>query len=70
MLTVTEDRTLQIRVAKDDGPRPGWLFEPQEGKAAAVVASPLGGADAVAATVEPEGGSPRPITASVLKAEL
>lgn len=70
MPPVPEGQTFQIWVIEDDIPRPSGLFEPEEGMVTAVVGNPLRGADAVAVTAEPDGGSPAPTTAPVLKAEL
>ena len=70
MPPVPEDNTLQIWVIKDDVPRPSGLFDPNQDAAAAVVEVPIEGADAIAITVEPEGGSPQPTTDPMLSAKL
>ena len=70
MPPVLEHKTYQIWVIKDEVPEPGGLFEPEGGPVAAVVKKPLQGADAVAVTVEPEGGSKRPTGEPVLVAEV
>ena len=70
MPPVPEGKTYQIWVIEDDVPKPSGLFEPADGTVATVVETPLKGADAVAVTVEPEGGSPQPTTDPVLAAEV
>lgn len=70
MPPVPEGQTFQIWVIEDSIPRPSGLFEPKDGMVTAVVENPLRGADAVAVTAEPDGGSPAPTTAPVLRAEL
>ncbi len=70
MPSVPEGRTFQIWVIEDDIPRPSGLFEPEDGAVAAVVESRLRGAEAIAVTAEPDGGSPKPSTDPVLRAEL
>ena len=66
MPPVPEGKTYQIWVIKGDTPRPSGLFEPKGGSIAAVVENPVEGADAVAVTVEPEGGSKKPTTDPML----
>jgi anti-sigma-K factor RskA len=61
-----EGKTYQIWVIKGDTPQPSGLFEPKGDSIAAVVKNPVEGADAVAVTVEPEGGSKRPTTDPML----
>jgi anti-sigma-K factor RskA len=68
MPPVPEGKTFQIWVIEGNVARPSGLFEPKD--ETAVVESPLEGADAIAVTVEPEGGSPEPTTDPILKAEL
>ena len=70
MPPVPEGKTYQIWVIKGDTPRPSGLFEPKGGSIAAVVEKPVEGADAVAVTVEPEGGSPKPTTEPMLVGEV
>ncbi len=70
MPPLPEGQTYQIWVIEDDTPEPSGLFEPADGPVAAVVESPLEGADAVAVTVEPEGGSPQPTSDPMLVAEV
>ena len=61
-----EGKTYQIWVIKGDTPKPSGLFEPKGDSIAAVVENPVEGADAVAVTVEPEGGSRKPTTDPML----
>jgi anti-sigma-K factor RskA len=61
-----EGKTYQIWVIKGDTPKPSGLFEPKGDSIAAVVETPVEGADAVAVTVEPEGGSKKPTTDPML----
>jgi anti-sigma-K factor RskA len=65
-----EGKTYQIWVIKGDTPQPSGLFEPKGGSIAAVVENPVEGADAVAVTVEPEGGSKEPTTDPMLVGEV
>jgi anti-sigma-K factor RskA len=66
MPPVPEGKTYQIWVIKGDTPQPSGLFEPRGDSVAAVVENPVEGADAVAVTVEPEGGSKKPTTDPML----
>ncbi len=61
-----EGKTYEIWVIKGDTPKPSGLFEPKGDSIAAVVENPVKGADAVAVTVEPEGGSKKPTTDPML----
>ena len=70
MPPVPKDRTFQIWIIDDDVPKPSGLFETREDPVATVIDQPLNGADAVAVSVEPEGGSPKPTTAPMLTAKL
>ena len=70
MPPVPEGKTYQIWVIENDVPQPSGLFEPSEGSVAAVVKHPLDNAEAVAVTVEPEGGSPEPTSDPILAAKL
>ncbi len=70
MPPVPEGKIYQIWVIEDDVPKPSGLFEPRQDSVAAVVENPLDGADAVAVTVEPEGGSPKPTSDPMLAAEV
>ena len=66
MPPVPEGKTYQIWVIKGDTPQPSGLFEPKGNSIAAVVENPVEGAEAVAVTVEPEGGSKEPTTDPML----
>jgi len=70
MPPVPEGWTYQIWVVEEGVPQPSGLFESEDGIVAAVVENPLRGADAIAVTAEPDGGSPEPTTDPILKAEL
>ena len=70
MPPVPEGKTYQIWVIKGDTPQPSGLFEPKGDSIAAVVEKPVEGADAVAVTVEPEGGSKKPSTEPMLVGEV
>jgi anti-sigma-K factor RskA len=70
MPPVPEDRAFQIWVIEDDVPKPGGLFESKEDPVAIVIEKPLDGADAIAVSVEPEGGSPKPTTDPTFAAKL
>jgi anti-sigma-K factor RskA len=70
MPRVPKDKIFQIWVIKDDVPEPSGLFEPTKDSVAAVVERPVDNADAVAVTVEPKGGSPKPTTQPMLTAKL
>jgi anti-sigma-K factor RskA len=65
-----EGKTYQIWVIKGDIPEPSGLFEPEGDSIAVVVEKPVEGADAVAVTVEPEGGSPEPTSDPMLVGEV
>ena len=69
MPPVPEEKTFQIWIIDDRVPQPSGLFETREDPVATVIDQPLSGADAVAVSVEPEGGSPEP-SRVMLKAEL
>ena len=70
MPPVPEGKTYQIWVIRGDTPQPSGLFEPNGDPIAAVVEKPVEGADAVAVTVEPEGGSKEPTTDPMLVGEV
>jgi anti-sigma-K factor RskA len=69
MPPLPKDKTYQIWVIEDEAPEPSGLFEPADGPVSCVVETPLKEADAVAVTIEPEGGSPRPTSDPMLVAE-
>ena len=70
MPTVPDDRTGQVWVINDDVPEPSGLLEPSGNMAATAITTPLDGADTVAVTIEPAGGSDEPTTDPVLVKEL
>jgi anti-sigma-K factor RskA len=70
MPSMPDDRTGQVWVINDDVPEPSGLLEPSGNMAATAITTPLGGADAIAVTVEPAGGSDKPTTDPVLVKEL
>jgi anti-sigma-K factor RskA len=70
MPPVPEEKTLQIWVIEDNVPKPGGLFEPKKEWVVVVVEAPLDGADQIAVSVEPEGGSRKPTTDPMLAAKL
>lgn len=70
MPSIPEDRTFQIWVIDEGGPKPSGLFQPNGEPVAAVVEQPLEGAESVAVTVEPEGGSSQPTTDPMLSVQL
>jgi anti-sigma-K factor RskA len=68
--SIPEGKTFQIWVIKNGVPKPAGLFEPEGDTNAATVRESLRGADAVAITVEPDGGSPSPTSEPFLSANL
>ena len=70
MPPVPEDRAMQIWVIEDDNPKPGGLFEPDDETVAAAITQSLRGADAIAVTIEPKGGSRKPTSDPMLTAKL
>jgi anti-sigma-K factor RskA len=70
MPPVPGEKTFQIWVIEDNVPKGSGLFEPRKEWVAVVVENPLGGADAIAVSVEPDGGSPEPTTDPMLTAKL
>ena len=70
MPPVPEGKTYQIWVIEEDNPKPGGLFEPDDKMVAAAITHPLRGADAIAVTVEPDGGSHKPTSHPMLTAKL
>jgi anti-sigma-K factor RskA len=70
MPRIPEEQTFQIWVVENDVPKPSGLFEAEQESVAAVVKKPLDKADAIAVSVEPEGGSPKPPTKPMLTAKL
>jgi anti-sigma-K factor RskA len=70
MPPVPENKTFQVWVIQNDVPKSGGLFEATDQPAVATVRGPIGRADAIAVTVEPEGGSPQPTSDPMLTAKL
>jgi anti-sigma-K factor RskA len=70
MPPVPREKTFQIWIIEDDVPKPSGLFETKKDPVATVIDQPLSGADAVAVSVEPEGGSTEPTTDPMLTAKL
>ena len=70
MPTMPEDRTGQVWIIEGDKPEPSGLLAPGRDTAAAAITTPLEGADAIAVTVEPAGGSDEPTSDPVLVQEL
>jgi anti-sigma-K factor RskA len=65
-----EGKVYEAWVLRDGVPEPAGLFVPSDGRAAVAIEASLEGADAVAVTVEPEGGSPMPTSDVLLTAEI
>lgn len=70
MPDLSDGQTFQIWVIDNGEAQPSGLFQPGEGPVAAVVEHSLEGAETVAVTVEPAGGSPQPTTDPMLSAQL
>ncbi len=70
MPSMPEDRTGQVWVIRGEKPEPSGLLEPSGNMAATAITTPLRGADAIAVTVEPAGGSDKPTSDPVLVQEL
>jgi len=70
MPSMPEGRTGQVWVIHDERPIPGGLLDPSGNMAATAITAPLRGADAIAVTVEPAGGSDEPTSDPVLVREL
>ena len=65
------DKTYQVWALRGDEPASiGFLDDPARGEVVTTLGVDLSGADAVAVTVEPRGGSPQPTTTPVLQARL
>ena len=65
-----EGEVYETWVIRDGVPQPAGLFEPRDGDAASTVEGSVDGAQAVAVTLEPEGGSPMPTSDPILVAPL
>jgi anti-sigma-K factor RskA len=70
MPPVPEEKTFQIWVIEDNILKPSGLFEPKNEWVAVIVENPLDEADAIAVSVEPDGGSLEPTTDPMLTAKL
>ena len=70
MPSMPENRTGQVWVIHDDKPQPSGLLAPSGDTVAAPITASLKGADAIAVTVEPAGGSDQPTSDPVLVQEL
>ncbi|AHY46895.1 Anti-sigma-K factor rskA [Rubrobacter radiotolerans] len=69
--SIPEDRTFQIWVLEGGEAIPGGLFDPSDGAPVATyVDGSLADAEAVAVTVEPDGGSEQPTSSPQLSTEL
>jgi len=66
-----EGETYEAWILREDVPEPAGLFEPDDaGVAAAPIEGSIKGADAVAVTVEPSGGSSSPTSAPLVTANV
>jgi anti-sigma-K factor RskA len=66
-----EGETYQAWIMREDVPEPAGLFEPNDtGTAAAPIEGSIEGADAVAVTVEPSGGSSSPTSDPLMTANV
>jgi anti-sigma-K factor RskA len=70
MPPVPEEKTFQIWVIENDVPKPSGVFEVRDDQVAVVVENPVEGAEAIAVSVEPDGGSQQPTTDPMLVARL
>ncbi|CAA9494512.1 MAG: hypothetical protein AVDCRST_MAG12-2285 [uncultured Rubrobacteraceae bacterium] len=70
MPSIPDGRTGQVWVIRDEKPEPSGLLEPSGNMAATAITTNLRGADAIAVTVEPAGGSDQPTSDPVLVQEL
>lgn len=65
-----EGEVYETWIIRDGVPEPAGVFQPRDGDAAAPVEGSMEGAEAVAVTLEPEGGSPMPTSDPILVAPL
>ena len=68
--SIPENRTYQIWVIKNGVPKSAGVFNPHDGRAAAMVTISLKNADTVAVTIEPSGGSPEPTTNPIISTKI
>jgi len=68
--SVSEDEVYEAWLLRAGVPEPAGLFEPHNGTAAMPIEGSVEGADAVAVTVEPSGGSSMPTSEPLLTAAL
>lgn len=70
MPSLPDDQTFQIWVIDEGGAKPSGIFQPNGDPVAAVVKQSLEGAETIAVTVEPAGGSSQPTTDPMLSVQL
>ena len=70
MPSASEDEVYEAWLLRDGVPEPAGLFEPHDGAAAMPIEGSVEGADAVAVTLEPAGGSSMPTSEPLLTATL
>ena len=63
-------RDFQLWLIHDGTPQPAAVFSPEDGSVAALARNAVAGAEVVAVTVEPRGGSPKPTGEIVASANL
>ena len=69
--SLSEGETYETWILREDIPEPAGLFEPNDaGVAAAPIEGSIEGADAVAVTVEPSGGSSSPTSDPLMSATI
>ena len=69
--SLSEGETYETWILREDVPEPAGLFEPDDaGVAAAPIEGSIEGADAVAVTVEPSGGSSSPTSDPLMTANI
>ena len=68
--SIPKDKTYQIWVIKNGVPKPAGVFNPNHGKAAAMVTISLKDGDTIAITVEPAGGSSKPTTDPIISTKV
>ena len=68
--SVPKGKTYQIWVIKNGVPKPAGVFDPHNGKATGMITVSLKGADTVAVTIEPSGGSPKPTSDPIISSKV